>query len=77
MIISQQYAEELGRQVDELKAENARLRASRNAIIEECARVADGMAYIELCADDGPGGSVAARPHQKAAAAIRALKDKP
>jgi hypothetical protein len=39
--------------------------------------VADGMAYVETCADDTANGTTNAAPYRKVAAAIRALKDKP
>ena len=42
--ISPQYAAEIGKQIDELETENAALRAQqqdRNAIIEECAKIAE------------------------------------
>jgi hypothetical protein len=44
---------------------------------ERCAQVADGMAYVETCADDTANGTTNAAPYRKVAAAIRALKDEP
>jgi hypothetical protein len=61
------YCPECGRQDNYLDA----------ITIERCALVADGMAYVETCADDTANGTANAAPYRKVATAIRAVRDEP
>lgn len=60
----------------ERKAIRELIRESQAFMRERCARVADGMAYVETCADDTARGTANAAPYRKVADAIRALEIK-